>query len=51
MKSCGIDIEKKLTDMLSAELTKTIDSEILKNLFDKRFKRMSKINKIFKFSV
>jgi len=40
----GLDIENELTSMLSDELAKSIDAEIMKNLFND-FKK-DKINKI-----
>lgn len=40
----GLDIEAELTSMLSDELSKSIDAEIMKNLFSD-FKK-DKINKI-----
>ena len=40
----GMDIENELTSMLSDELSKSIDAEIMKNLFGD-FKK-NKINKI-----
>jgi thymidylate synthase len=41
----GLDIEKELTSMLSDELAKSIDAEIMKNLFGSD-KKKDKINKI-----
>jgi hypothetical protein len=46
----GMDIESELTSMLSDELSKSIDAEIMKNLFsdfkkDKINKILEKINK------
>ena len=46
----GMDIESELTSMLSEELSKSIDAEIMKNLFsdfkkDKINKILEKINK------
>jgi hypothetical protein len=46
----GIDAESELTSMLSDELSKSIDAEIMKNLFgdfkkDKINKILEKINK------
>ncbi len=46
----GMDIENELTSMLSDELSKSIDAEIMKNLFsdfkkDKINKILEKINK------
>lgn len=53
ISSYGIDIEDKLTSMLSEELAKSIDKEILKTILGDdyyRNKRRSKsIKKIFKF--
>ena len=40
----GMDVESELTSMLSDELAKSIDAEIMKNLFND-FKK-DKINKI-----
>jgi hypothetical protein len=47
------DIEAELTRMLSEELAKQIDSEILKSLGlkERNIRRIDKINKIFKSSV
>lgn len=49
----GIDIEAQLTSMLSEQLAKSIDAEILKNILGDdyyRNKRRSKsIKKIFKY--
>lgn len=49
-ESYGIDIENELSSMLSDEISKSIDAEILKGLFEnaKPFKRRSSINKIYK---
>jgi hypothetical protein len=41
----GLDIEAELTSMLSDELAKSIDAEIMKNLFGSD-KKKDKINKI-----
>ena len=41
----GLDIEAELTSMLSDELAKSIDAEIMKNLFGGD-KKKEKINKI-----
>lgn len=41
----GLDIEEELTSMLSDELAKSIDAEIMKNLFGSDKKR-DKINRI-----
>ena len=47
-KSYGIDIVDKMTQMLADELTKSIDTQILNELFSKRNKRRIKIENIFK---
>lgn len=49
----GTDIEAELTKMLSEELAKQIDKEILASLVlkERNIKRIDKINKIFKSSV
>ncbi len=49
-KSYGIDIENELSSLLSDEIAKSIDAEILKGLFErsKPFKRRSSIDKIYK---
>lgn len=49
-ESYGIDIEDKLSSMLSDELAKSIDAEIFKGLFErsKSFKRINSIDKIYK---
>jgi hypothetical protein len=46
----GYDIESELTRMLSEELAKQIDKEILTSLGlkERNIKRIGKINKIFK---
>jgi hypothetical protein len=46
----GIDIENELASLLSDELAKSIDAEILKGLFEqaKPFKRRNSIDKIYK---
>ena len=46
----GIDIEAELTSMLSEELAKQIDKEILRGLGlkERNIRRIDKINKIFK---
>jgi hypothetical protein len=41
----GLDIEEELTSMLSDELSKSIDAEIMKNLFGGD-KKKGKINRI-----
>jgi hypothetical protein len=41
----GLDIEAELTSMLSDELSKSIDAEIMKNLFGSD-KKKEKINRI-----
>jgi len=49
-ESYVIDIENELTSLLSDELAKSIDAEILKGLFEqaKPFKRRNSIDKIYK---
>ena len=49
-ESYGIDIENELSSMLSNEIAKSIDAEILKGLFEKAkpVKRRSSIDKIYK---
>ena len=47
-KSYGIDIEAKMTQMLVDELTKSIDNQILNELFSKRNKRKIKVENLFK---
>jgi hypothetical protein len=50
----GLDIEEQLTKMLTDELTKSIDRDILKSLGlepDRNKRRKNSINKIFKYSV
>ena len=49
-ESYGIDIENELSSMLSDEISKSIDAEILKGLFEKAkpFKRRNSIDKIYK---
>ena len=47
-KSYGIDIESQLTQMLADELTKSINANIIKEMFSKRNKRRIKIENIFK---
>jgi hypothetical protein len=46
----GIDIADQLSAMLSDELTKSIDKEILKNMgiYSRNVRRMNSIGKIFK---
>lgn len=49
----GQDIESELTKILSEELAKSIDKEILRGLGiepDKNKRRKNKIQKVFKFS-
>jgi hypothetical protein len=47
-KSYGIDIVDKMTQMLADELTKSIDSQIINELFSKRNKRKMKIDSLLK---
>lgn len=49
-ESYGLDIENQLSSMLSDEISKSIDAEILKGLFEnaKPFKRRNSIDKIYK---
>jgi len=50
----GLDIEEQLTKMLTDELTKSIDRNILKSLGiepDRNKRRKKSINKIFNYSV
>lgn len=47
-ESYGIDIEKELTSLLSEELAKSIDAQIIKNLFSKKTQRVGKIRNILK---
>jgi len=42
----GIDLENELTSMLSEELSKSIDAEIMKNIFNNHNQKVEKINKI-----
>ena len=44
----NIDIVDKITQMLADELTKSIDADIVKELFSKRNRRKIKIENIFK---
>jgi hypothetical protein len=47
----GLDIEEQLTKMLSEQLTREIDREVLKSLgieLDRNKRRKNSINKIFK---
>ena len=46
--SYGIDIEAKMTQMLADELTKSIDTQILNELFSKRNRRKMKIENLLK---
>ena len=43
-----IDIEAKMTQMLADELTKSIDSQIINELFSKRNRRKVKIENLLK---
>lgn len=47
-ESYGTDIEDKMTQMLADKLTKSIDTQILNELFSKRNRRKIKIENIFK---
>ena len=47
-KSYDVDIVDKMTQMLADELTKSIDTQILNELFSKRNRRKIKIENIFK---
>lgn len=44
----NIDIVDTITQMLADELTKSIDADIIKEMFSKRNKRKIKIENIFK---
>ena len=48
----GIDVSDQLQSMLSDELAKSIDREILKSMsiYSRNVRRMNSINKIFKSS-
>jgi len=50
-KSYDIDMVDKMTQMLADELTKSIDSHIINELFSKRNKRKMKIENLLKSSV
>jgi hypothetical protein len=47
-KSYDVDIVDKMTQMLADELTKSIDTQILNELFSKRTRRKIKIENLFK---
>jgi hypothetical protein len=47
-KSYDIDVVDKMTQMLADELTKSIDSHIINELFSKRNRRKMKIENLFK---
>jgi len=47
-KSYDVDIVDKMTQMLADELTKSIDADIIKEMFSKRTKRKVKIENLFK---
>ena len=47
-KSYDVDIVDKMTQMLADELTKSIDTQILNELFSKRNRRKIKIENLFK---
>ena len=46
--SSMLDIERELSKMLSDELAKSIDSEILKTMLNKTYLRSNKIRNILK---
>ena len=50
-ESYGTDIVDTMTQMLADELTKSIDSHIINELFSKRNKRKMKIENLLKSSV
>lgn len=43
-----VDIENQLISLLSEELAKSIDAQIIKNLFSKKTQRVGKIRNILK---
>ena len=47
-KSYGIDIADELTSLLSQELTRSIDTQIIKDLLGKKNPRIGKIRNILK---
>ena len=47
-KSYDVDIVDKMTQMLADELTKSIDTQILNELFSKKNKRKVKIENLLK---
>ena len=47
-KSYDVDIVDTMTQMLADELTKSIDTQILNELFSKRNRRKIKIENLFK---
>jgi hypothetical protein len=47
-KSYDIDVVDKMTQMLADELTKSIDSHIINELFSKRNRRKMKIENLLK---
>jgi hypothetical protein len=47
-KSYDVDIVDKMTQMLADELTKSIDTQILNELFSKRNRRKMKIENLLK---
>ena len=47
-KSYDVDIVDTMTQMLADELTKSIDTQILNELFNKRNRRKIKIENLFK---
>lgn len=51
-KHYGIDLSEELIKMLSEQLSKEIDREVLKSMgiYSRNIRRMDSINKIFKSS-
>lgn len=47
-KSYDVDVVDKMTQMLADELTKSIDTQILNELFSKRNRRKMKIENLLK---
>ena len=51
LKSYGLDIEDEISKLLSEEIAKSIDVEIMKSLFDDKKDKINKIlEKISKFN-